>query len=652
VKIKSVRVQNYKSIEDSGTFSIDQITCMVGKNEAGKTALLQALSKINHVNEDEGDFDSDTEFPNHLRDQYDGKVDFPDVVVTTEWEIDDLEYGKIRKRLGDKVLINRVIKITKGYSNSLDWKIELDQASLVKRLVAQAKLPGESSEPFLNLTRVAEIFTLELDEPTDEQTVFINQVKKDFPEGGAFAACTAILRESLPQFIYFGHYDGMSGQVSLDQLEKDRKNLQMEPSDRIFISLLNAAGTSVEEIIGKKTLESLTSKLEGIQNRITKKIFKYWRQNSDLRVKFSLDSAREGDRPPFNTGYVFRTRIEDTRTFWSVPFDSRSAGFQWFFSFLVWFGELSKVTNDNLIILLDEPGLSLHGKAQEDLLGYVYDDLAKKHQVIYTTHSPFMINPDNLLGVRLVEYRKPTATIHSKPSKKLKNSGTIVREDVLKVDPDTLFPLQAALGYEIAQTLFVGKHTLLVEGPSEINYIYWASSILRQRGREALDKRWVICPSGGISKMASFVSLFRGNKLNIAALTDSASGSNSELSRLREILEISRVFTVATYTETKEADIEDMLGRDFYFDLVNRAYQLESSKILDYSKEPAKERVIKEVEDHMRLLINVDEFDHYRPSKYLMAESGTLNRLLPKVDGAIGRFETLFTALNKLLPQK
>jgi hypothetical protein len=243
----------------------------------------------------------------------------------------------------------------------------------------------------------------------------------------------------------------------------------------------------------------------------------------------------------------------------------------------------------------------------------------------------------------LVEYRKL-------PKKTKNKSGTIVREDVLSVDSDTLFPLQAALGYEMTQTLFIGKHTLLVEGPSEINYLRWASVILGQRRRVTLDKRWTICPSGGISKMASFASLFGGNKLNVAALTDSAGGSKNELLQLRKILETSRVFTATTYTSTNEADIEDILGREFYFELVNKCYELQIGQTLDSFKQPQRSRVVKEVEDHMCLLVNVDEFDHYRPSEYLVTNSTMLNSLLPKIDEAIDRFETFFIALNNLLP--
>ena len=97
---------------------------------------------------------------------------------------------------------------------------------------------------------------------------------------------------------------------------------------------------------------------------------------------------------------------------------------------------------DNLVVLLDEPGLSLHGKAQYDLLRFMREELMPKYQVLYTTHSPFMIEANNLLSCRTVE------DVVTKDDEVL---GTKVGSDILSTDSDTLFPLQAALGYDITQ---------------------------------------------------------------------------------------------------------------------------------------------------------------------------------------------------------
>ena len=107
-----------------------------------------------------------------------------------------------------------------------------------------------------------------------------------------------------------------------------------------------------------------------------------------------------------------------------------------------------------MILLLDEPGLALHALAQKDFLRYI-DELSDKHQVLYTTHSPFMVHSDRLNQVCVVE--------------DVDKVGTIISDNVSDSDPRTIFPLQAALGWTIAQNLFISERNLLVEGPSETN---------------------------------------------------------------------------------------------------------------------------------------------------------------------------------------
>ena len=167
----------------------------------------------------------------------------------------------------------------------------------------------------------------------------------------------------------------------------------------------------------------------------------------------------------------------------------------WFFSFLVQFAMMRRNTN-NVIILLDEPGLTLHGKAQEDLLRYIEENLLPSHQVIYSTHSPFMVPSKRLSACRVVE-----DVISYDTSGRPQSEGTKVTEDVMSTDKDTLFPLQGALGYSLTQSLFVGENTLLVEGPSDILYLQVFSNELERRGQEGLNSRWIMCPAGGIDNV-------------------------------------------------------------------------------------------------------------------------------------------------------
>jgi hypothetical protein len=345
----------------------------------------------------------------------------------------------------------------------------------------------------------------------------------------------------------------MAGEISLTKLAQDKKQNRVEIGDQIFLDFLEYAGTSVDELQQTKKYEELKAQCEGASNEITDEIFQFWSQNEALSVKIELGEGKPEDPAPFNTGTIAKIRIENQYHRASVPLSERSAGFVWFFSFLAQFKQLKKIAG-NAVLLLDEPGLTLHGKAQADLLRYMQERLLPSHQVIYTTHSPFMVPAERLADVRVVE-----DLIERDERARPIVRGTKVSADVLSVDKDTLFPLQGHLGYEITQSLFIGKNTLLVEGPSDILYIQAFSQALKNRKRVGLDPRWTICPSGGIDKIWSFASLFGGNKLNIAVLCDLGHGEKTKVERLKQsqILNSGQVWTVADFTGKSESDVED-----------------------------------------------------------------------------------------------
>jgi hypothetical protein len=184
-----------------------------------------------------------------------------------------------------------------------------------------------------------------------------------------------------------------------------------------------------------------------------------------------------------------------------------------------------------------------------------------------------------------------------------------------------VFPLQGALSYEISQTLFVGKHTLLVEGPSDILYLQCLSAALKRRGRTGLDPRWTLCPAGGIDKICTFASLFRGKALDIAVLTDQGIGEKAKIERLKasEILESGRVFSIAELLMKTEADVEDVFDPEVLIEIVNDACEIPTSQTLTVTKvmqaDPNTSRVVKQIEAAMRMMPpTVVDFDHFLPA--------------------------------------
>lgn len=651
MKLIKLKVTKFKSINDSNEFSLKDVTCLVGKNESGKTSLLSALYKLNPVEETEKEFDVLKEYPrSELTDYEDAiksKAKTHDTVIISEWELKDIEYRTIEALYCPKCLISNKVKILKGYYNyNYAYDDCLNQELIINSFLKKSGLDKRIHKKIYEI-KTFTAFKKYLDDNKEDAGIiaFQAELNKRFTDNYFSAKFRNFVHSKIPKFLYFSDYYRMSGEVAINDIKNKISNNTLKDSDKVFLSLLEMAGTSIEEIDSIDKYDRLKAKLEGVSVKISREIFNFWTQNKNLKVQFDYSMSRPADPAPLNTGYIFRTNIYNTTHEVSLNFNDRSSGFVWFFSFLVWFSQIKQKFGDNLIILLDEPGLNLHAKAQGDLLKYINEKLKPQFQVIYTTHSPFMVDPENLNNVKIVEDVITTEG---------DILGTKVREDILAVDKETLFPLQAALGYDITQSLFIGKNALLVEGPSDLLYIKWISSVLKEKKREFLSEKWTVTPVGGIDKIGSFIALFGGNKLNISVLTDYHKGDKNKIKGLREsqILEQGRLFTCESFLQSRdEADIEDLLGREFYIDLVSNCYQLKSGNKLPKDKpQDAPELIVKEVENHFATLPpDVPEFDHFAPSLFLLENSKTLKDKITGLDNALNIFEEVFKRLNSLL---
>ena len=383
-------------------------------------------------------------------------------------------------------------------------------------------------------------------------------------------------------------------------------------------------------------------------NRITDQIFEYWTQNDQLSIEVRFDEGKPNDEPPFNSGPVARARVRNDLHKVTVPFSERSAGFSWFFSFLVKFAQIRK-HRGSVVILLDEPGLTLHGTAQKDLLRYFKEQLKPNHQLIYTTHSPFMVPAENLASVRTVE-----DVIRHDNRGRRKSEGTKIRADVLTTDRQTNFPVFGAMGFEVTQSLIIGPNTLLVEGPADILYLQAVSKRLQSLGRTHLDPTCAICPSGDIDKVLPFVRLFYGNKLNTVVLTDFERGQRGKLDKLykSELLDAERIILATEVAEKEEADVEDFFTEDFFAMLLNETYGLEGEHKLTSDKltgaDERTSRNVKRAEAYFRVLPDqYREFGHYDPALHLLTHPQLLDKDSPAVNKSLERFEAAFARIAR-----
>ena len=372
MKLIKVQITDFQSIRDSNEFDIGDVTCLVGKNEAGKTALLKALSRLNPVLEEEGDFDVTDDYPRQHMTEYEAAVERGEptanvVRATFALEVDDI--AEVEEIFGKDCLIDDppIVVLIKGYSNENRFQnFEIDTESAIKHLIETADLPESLNTELLELQNIDEIVEkLEQSESADAKHELITLLNTISEKGLSHYIYNRILRLNIPKFLYFDEYFQITGRENIDQLQERQANNQPKDSDHPLLGLIDLAGINLNEMVNPQRTERVMARLEAAGNSLTQRVLPYWSQNQHLRMKFDVRPAQPGDPPGMTTGTNIWGRVEDTRHFVSTSLGTRSRGFIWFFSFLAWYHRVRQ-QHDNLILLLDEPGLFLHGKAQGD----------------------------------------------------------------------------------------------------------------------------------------------------------------------------------------------------------------------------------------------------------------------------------------------
>ena len=640
--LQDVRIRDYRSVEDSGSVPVEtDVTCLVGKNESGKTAFLQALHLLNPLNPIKGKnaYDEVMDYPSRKASAYKRtRQAQPATVVEATFRLEDHEAEAVRADLGPDALHDTTVTVKAGYYKRKTMIARYDEAAIVRHLAAGLEVPSAERPAIESATTVPELAAAlgAVAEPTSAVTALAERIAGWRDGDVGLYLIDTYWSPWLPYFFYFDDYSVMRGRVSLPHIKAREAADKLEESEKTFLSLLATVDADLSDFEALN-YERLTRELEGAGNGITDQVFEYWTQNQDLELRINVSNPDPEDEAPLNQGPIVNVRIYNPRHRVTVPFDERSRGFVWFFSFFAYFSNIEQHDGRRTVLLLDEPGLALHATAQGDFLRFIDNELAEKHQVLYTTHSPFLVKPDRFDRVRTVQDTD--------------GKGTQVCPDVFRTDSETVFPLQTALGYELAQTLFVGPDCLLVEGPSDLLYLQILTQACEAAGLTGLDPRWVVTPVGGADKLGTFVSLLGANQVNLAALIDANPKDKQRIQALQSNghLKGHALIQMSEITGSAEADTEDLFAEDFYLDLVSGALATELPKAIKSkdlkSKAP---RITARVEQHLREHgIANGRLNHYRPAAHLLRHQ---TNLLPKIDQAtLQRAETLFNRLNRLL---
>ena len=593
MKLTKARVQNYRSIHDTGWFDIESNkTILVGPNEAGKSGVLRALQTIKMPPGEEVELDALRDFPRARFHEVDDKGDLSKIpVASAVFALDDIEKakvaeaaphlaiatdlhvtsyydGKTRYSFGDEVAmwgkyadVEKPLAILKAYLTKeggdegashvkaiIAWAAGLNANSVIRESKGQAlDAVIEAAMPHLDLS----------DDKIDKAFDAVRAVARmEMYTGNAYST----ISKTMPFFVYFSQYFKVRPRIHLAQLaERQAANDIDEEIDFGNICLLKLLNLSAAELseLGRSspdrdalgnTRKATDEEIADYQDRLDKRDYRL--NAASIRLTTAVSEVW-GERRVLDIspdGQYLRVRVvnEDGA---KVELDQGSEGYRWLVSFYVVFQAQSQGEYKNAILLLDEPGVSLHGLKQKQFRQTV-TKIGASNQTLFTTHSPFMVGSEEMDKVRIVEMKD-------------RETGTQVHEDFAVHDPRSLFPLQAHFGYELGQTLFGQHRNLVVEGITDYWYIQGANEAAVDAGVAALDEKVTVVPAGDAGKVVYHATVLHAQELRVAALFDSDSSGQTAAGDevLTHLLKKKQIIMVAdVYTgPVQQPEFEDLL---------------------------------------------------------------------------------------------
>jgi energy-coupling factor transporter ATP-binding protein EcfA2 len=651
MQLKAVTLQLYRNFVDEQRIAIESdVTCLVGKNESGKTTILKALHRLKPANGDDTKFDLTTEYPRWrlAADRRKNSNLGQTRPITAEFSLDEADRVALGEEYGVAIPEVAVCRATRSYANKSTVSLTVPLHAAASEAAKTANVVDEdaerldTSDSLVQLVASAKALAKEHREQGESAraktlTAFAAEAEKYevlLEAGSATQDQINALWARVPSFFYFSNYDTLPGETNLTELSgKIDAETELSARERTVVSLLAHAGETPQDFLDDN-YDSRKAELQSASIDLSRRVFKYWKQNPDLAVIFDTDNRVVTQQPNGNqvANRFLKIELRDGRHGdVETNFDTRSTGFQWFFSFFAAFSEYQD-SDDAVVVLLDEPGTSLHGDAQHEFVDYIFSELGASKQTIYTTHSQHMVDP--------ARYEKLRA-VHDRATRENPDLGVVVTLPNLSADAATILPIESALGYSVSRHLFIGSgQHLAVEGSSDFVYLQRLTEYLVSLGKPGLDPRLAVIPVGGADNLPAFVALL-GRRLKVSALVDGARTS-ARLSRIKaaakdngvpesSIIAVSQVSALPS-----SADIEDLFTVADYLRLFNWAF---GANVSPGDLAATDEPILKRLLDHRG-----GDFDHALPAHVLTARR---DEFFASVDSkTIENFQTLFSLLN------
>ena len=590
------RVQNFRSVDDSGWINADNITCLVGVNEAGKTNLLLPLWKLKPANDEaiiplidyprkkfadykltEGqeifisaDFNLTDEFSKKIAELTFWNNDFLktvrvhrkfDATYEIEFPNSKLEYynSECVFPLFDDLKTKIENLNTETHTETI--KIASNSITSIEKIFKENKIDNEKFIKSIEiLSQITEIESLEQEtkQLTEKLIENFEIISDNFDYEILEVTDTEIIKQItdyIPNFIYFSDYGKLNAEIHLptvvaniqqlpqqtlsEKLREKARTLKvlfdfvnLEPSEILQLGQENPQNRT-EQIIEQETKKKKERGilLHSASSSLTNKFKEWWKQG-EYNFRFEAD------------GNYFRIWVNDDKREEWIELENRSRGLQWFFSFLLVFLVESRDGHSGSILLLDEPGITLHPIAQSNLINY-FKSLSEENQLVYTTHSPFLVDAENLGQVKAVF---------------VDDKGfTAVSEDLrrgVKNTENSVYPVNAAIGLTVSDTFLLGSQPVIVEGTSDQIYLQIIKNFLIGKKKINPTKELVFIPTGGVRGMSSVINLVVGRDEKLpSVILDADKQGKAKYNTLKQELYADN--------QNKLILLKDIIGKDY-----------------------------------------------------------------------------------------
>jgi len=614
MNIEQFRIHNYHSVIDSGVIDVADITVLIGANESGKSSILQGLASIS-MDSTYQYFDL-TQLNRTLKKYDDLELKAKEIIIVWgKFDLSEDDENELKSFLKIDESLS-TFEVTKYFDESYELLIndksfripsrylfKFTQEKIEKRLDSLQALAGDHLKraPNNELTQRFEQAITEARKLSSSDVISKNEATKSlqslkkFPALGADEQFGEVIQRDLseikqlidetfpnsktevslfnfllsrmPRTVYFKIYERLEDDVSLAELKA-------RPQDhRTFHNFLTLAEIRIDTVERLKEEKRRQVYIEGGCGKATKLLREAWHQEVlDIELRYSNDRFM-----------VFTKNSRSVETL--LPPSLGSEGFQWFLGFYINFGAATNAEYKRAILLLDDAGVFLHPKGHKDLLALFEEYLKRDVTTIYSTHLPFLIPRKKLKRLRLVE-KQPDGRTH------------VTAKFYAVEDKDILYPLRAALGVTLADSLFVGEKTIVAEGLSDrilLNGIL-DEFVRRNIKNMDLDKVEILAGEGVPGAKNYALMLQIENLPYVVVLDNDGEGRNAKEDFAKDGIPEENVILLPVVNDRqKDFDIEDMFPLNIYAEAFQNVHgrflNLTSEQILDKLKE-GKEKVI------------------------------------------------------------